>query len=155
MRLLIITLFLSASLHSFSQDVKVVNYTQLEEQWTNNSDTLYIINYWATWCKPCVEELPDFIKLEQDSQNKKIKILLVSLDFASHADSRVAPFIKKMNITTKVVILADDANVWINKVDKNWSGAIPATQFIKKGERKFFAEQLSYERLKEIMNSYE
>jgi len=139
---------------SYSQTIEVLKFHQLEERWAKSNDTLYVINYWATWCAPCIKELPDFIKLDQEMQGEKFKMILVSLDFPSHTESRVLPFIQNRNITTEVIILDDDANVWIDKVNKNWDGAIPATQFIKNNKKEFYKEQLSYERLKEIINKY-
>lgn len=138
----------------FGQNIEVVNFHQLEQNWNNTNDTLYVINYWATWCKPCVEELPDFIKLEKEMQSKKFKMILVSLDFPSHLDTRVLPFIQSNNISTEVVILKDDPNVWINKVNQNWDGAIPATQFIKNKQVIFYGEQLNFTKLKGIVNEF-
>lgn len=139
---------------SYSQSIEVVKFNQLEKRWSMSNDTLYVVNYWATWCVPCVEELPGFLKIEREMRDQKFKMILVSLDFPSHFKSRVQPFIEKNKISCEVVILDDDANVWINKVNKNWDGAIPATHFIKNNNTEFFKEELSYERLKQIVNTF-
>ncbi len=154
MRLLILSVFLFFTTLSFSQSAEVVKFDQLETRWSNNNDTLYVINYWATWCKPCVEELPDFIKLEKEMNAKKFKLILVSLDFPRQKEARVIPFLKKRNILTEVVILDDDENVWINKVNKDWDGAIPVTQFIMNGKQEFYGNQLHYNELIKIVNKY-
>lgn len=154
MKHLIISLLLIASFSIEAQDVKIVTFDQLEERWTENNDTLYLINYWATWCQPCVEELPEFIKLEGEMKNHKFKMILVSLDFPKHIDARVKPFLAKNNITSEVVILDDDANVWINLVNPDWAGDIPATQLIKNNKKEFYGEQLNYEELKKIVNTF-
>lgn len=103
---------------------------------------------------PCVEEIPEFIKLEQELHDKKFKMILVSLDFPKHIQSRVIPFLKKNYMTTEVVLLDDDANIWINKVNPDWDGDLPATQFIKNNKKSFFDEQLSYEELKKIVTNF-
>lgn len=152
MKAFILSLLLAFSLMSWSQDI--VTFDQLSERWKNNNDTLYVINYWATWCSPCVEELPEFIKLDQEMKGQKFKMILVSLDFPKHIDSRVNPFLKNKNITTEVVILDDDANVWINLVYPDWDGDIPATQVIKNNKKEFHNKQLSYKELKQITSSF-
>lgn len=153
MKHLLISLLLLLSISTVSQSIEVVTFEELEKRWDIPNDTLYLINYWATWCMPCVEELPEFIKLDNEMEGKAFKMILVSLDFPKHIDGRVIPFLKKNNITQEVVILDDDANVWINKINPDWDGAIPATHFIKNKKREFYGEQLSYEKLKEIVNT--
>jgi len=154
MKYITLSIILFSFLSSYSQEIKVLKFDQLEERWSTPNDTLYVINYWATWCAPCVKELPYFTKLEQEMQSTKFKLILVSLDFPSSAQTRVLPFLKRKNITTEVVILDDDPNIWINKVNKDWDGAIPATQFIKNNKKKFYNQELDYKRLLEIVNSY-
>ena len=154
MKLILFSFILLLSAPSYSQAPEVLDFEQLEEKWSKSNDTLYVINYWATWCIPCIKELPDFIKLDQEMKTEKFKMILVSLDFPSQADSRVLPFIQKNNITSEVIILDDDANVWIDKVNKSWDGDIPATQFIQNNNKEFYNEQLSHERLLQIVNKY-
>lgn len=130
-------------------------YEDLATQWQNNSDTIYVINFWATWCKPCVEELPYFEQLREASRGKAIKVMLVSLDFKKRLDSSLIPFLRKNNIQSKVVVLADkDANTWIDKVHPNWSGAIPATLFVKGEAYRFYEQSFSsYKALEKIIQS--
>ena len=76
---------------------------------------------------------------------------MVSLDFPQHIDKRVVPFIQKHQIKNRVVLLDDDANVWINKVNRDWDGSIPATEVIFNGHREFYNQTLSYNQLKQIV----
>lgn len=100
-----------------------------------SKDTLYVVNFWATWCKPCVLELPSFDSLYIQTQNQKIKILLVSLDFFENISDKVNPFLKKNKIKSTVILLDEiNGNDFINKISKNWSGSIPATLFKKEKE---------------------
>ena len=150
MRLLILIIILTTTLQLSSQNINVVNFNNLEPYLSTESDTVFVVNFWATWCKPCVEELPGFFKLEEELKNEKFKLLLVSLDFASHIEQRVKPFIKKNKITTEVVVLDDpDANIWINKVNPDWDGSIPITLIFNKKYSKFIDSAIEYEELKE------
>jgi thiol-disulfide isomerase/thioredoxin len=116
------------------------------------NDTTYIVNFWATWCKPCIEELPHFEKIASNYSTQKIKVILISLDMARQVESSLIPFIKRKKLRSQVIHLRDpDANAWISKVDPNWSGAIPATVIYNKDKRKFYEQSFSYEALeKEI-----
>jgi thiol-disulfide isomerase/thioredoxin len=112
------------------------------------NDTTYVINFWATWCKPCIEELPNFEKLHANFKSQKVKVLLVSLDLPKQVESNLIPYIKKKRLQSTVVHLKDpDMNSWINKVDQQWSGAIPATIIYKGDKRKFYEQSFTYEQL--------
>ncbi|MDR6967804.1 thiol-disulfide isomerase/thioredoxin [Flavobacterium arsenatis] len=135
--------------------VKSYDYNSLEYFLKKDNDTTYVINFWATWCVPCVEELPSFEKLNAEYRDKKVKVILVSLDISKQIESRLIPFMQKKKLQSKVVLLNDpDANAWIEKVDKNWSGAIPATIIYKKQNRKFYERSFTYEELEKEVNQF-
>lgn len=148
------TLFLQ--LTAFSQEVKVVKFDFIESLLKNNSDTTYVINFWATWCKPCVKELPAFEELNSKYQDKNLKVVLVSLDFKRELEKRLVPFVKEKNMKSKVVLLDEpDYNAWIDKVDKSWGGAIPATLIInnRKNIRDFYEKEFTFEELNNNIKS--
>jgi thiol-disulfide isomerase/thioredoxin len=120
----------------------------------SNDDTTYVINFWATWCKPCVAELPEFEKLNNDSAGTKLKVLLVSMDFVEDLNTRLKSFLKKNNYKAEVVLLNEtDATTFIPKLDNRWGGSIPAT-LVKHGGKKAFAEKkLTIENLLEMVKS--
>lgn len=138
----------------FAQKVVVFdNYAALEKAVLSDKNTTYVVNFWATWCAPCVKELPHFEKL--NSENKSVKVVLVSLDFKNQYESKLLPFVKNRKINSEVVLLTDkDYNTWLPTVSKEWSGSIPATLIIKNG-KKIFAERIfsSYEELSEYVNT--
>lgn len=124
---------------------------------SNGSDSLTIINFWATWCKPCVRELPIFEKAKEKLKGKKVRFWLVSLDFADQKESRLDPFLVKRKIFSPVFLL-DEVNYdeWIPMIDPTWEGAIPVTLFVNnsKNQRKFVNGELSLEKLIEIISSH-
>jgi len=134
------------------QDIEIINFEDLAPRLAKANDTVYVVNFWATWCKPCTEEMPDLIKLAGEMENSKFKLLLVSLDMPSQLDSRVLPFVEKLKITSEVVLLDDpDSNSWIDRVDPDWSGSIPATLVFIDGYRKFVEGKVTYNELKGIV----
>ena len=116
-------------------------FSELEGLFQFENDTTYIINFWATWCKPCIEELPYFESLHQKYQDEKVRVVLVSLDFPRHLESKLLPFLEKHQLASTVLVLLDGSyNDWIDKISPKWSGAIPATLIYQGKERKFFED---------------
>lgn len=109
----------------------------------NNSDTVYVVNFWATWCKPCVQELPEFEDFSKSHAGNKVKVILVCLDFEEDLEKKVNPFLKKHQYQTECVLLDEvDGNAYINAISKQWSGAIPATLVTYKNQnQQRFAER--------------
>jgi len=119
--------------------------------WKNNtSDTVYVLNFWATWCGPCVAELPEFEKLNENYKDKNVQVVLISTDFKRNLENEVKSFVEEKKLKSRVVFLNEPrANDYINLVNPDWSGAIPATLIIanNKGYQRFFEKKLSYEEL--------
>ena len=139
------------------QQIKVFNtFEDLDSTIFKQNDTTYIINFWATWCKPCVKELPYFEMLHTKNRDQIIKVILVSLDFRKQLESKLLPLLVSEKITAQVYLLDDkDYNRWLSKVDESWSGSIPSTLLIK-GKRKLFTEQEfdHYETLKNYVFAF-
>lgn len=154
MKKLLCVLWIILTTQAFAQQVSLVRSSYITQLKTNQSDTVYVINFWATWCKPCVEELPYFEQLTQTYADKKVKVILVSTDFKKQIDSRLKPFIVAKKIHSQIVFMDEsNPNDWINTIDKNWSGAIPATLIIC-GKKKFtyFEEgETTFEKLSNII----
>ena len=136
--------------------VKKIKLDDLKNMMNADNDTLYIINFWATWCKPCVEEIPYFEKVTKKYEGQKVKVILVSVDYPKHYDSRVLPFVNDNNIQSSVVLLDEkDPNDWMPAVSKSWQGSIPATLIIKGDEktRNFYEKEFTYTELREIIDN--
>lgn len=120
-----------------------------------NQDTLYIINFWATWCAPCVAELPYFMQAAIKNANNPVKFILVSLDFERDLDGRFKNFIKEHPLPAGaeyMVLLEPDPNNWIPKIDPDWDGAIPATLMYKGQHRAFYPQSFEQAELDSIIN---
>ena len=103
------------------------------------ADTTYVINFWALWCKPCIQELPAFDSLNTQSTNSNIKVLLVNLDFIESKE-KVNEFLQRKNIKAQCVLLDEvDGNSYIDRISTSWSGAIPGT-FVKQRDKTAFIE---------------
>jgi thiol-disulfide isomerase/thioredoxin len=120
------------------------------------NDTLYVVNFWATWCKPCVEELPFLLTSADDMSGMPIKFLFISLDFSNQIETKLLPFIKTRNIKEEIIALTDqNSNAWIDAFSPEWDGAIPATFFYQNGIQlyKEFGSFHSSEEINEIIKS--
>lgn len=143
-----IFLFGIISISAYSQNVKLININQLNERIKNGKDSTYVVNFWATWCAPCIKELPHFEKLGAEHKSEKLAVLLVSLDFKSKLESNVIPFVKRKNLKNEVFLLNESSpQEFIDRIDPSWSGSIPATLFIKGDKRKFVESEFTYEQL--------
>ena len=129
------------------------SFDEFESAFLVDDEEVQVINFWATWCAPCIKELPYFEEL--DSQ-LDYQLVLVSIDFANQYESRLLTFIKKKGYKSKIVHLADPKpNDWIDRVDPSWSGAIPATLLRYKGQSLFLEQEFtSYEELRDEIQGF-
>lgn len=153
--ILMVTMILMLGIKTTTaQNIQLVDREWVTAMGQNKSDTVYVINFWATWCKPCIEELPHFEKLNSAYQHQKVKVILVSCDFTKQLDSRVVPFVKNKNLKSDVRFMNEtDPNTWIDRVDPQFSGAIPATLILKGSSnfRTFKEGETNYEELEQII----
>ena len=148
-------LFLLACTSPEKKQVEIIKIDGLQKLLKEENHKLHIINFWATWCKPCVKELPQFIELARTHPD--ISISLVSLDFVQDLETKVYPFLDKKDIDLRVLLIDElDYNLWIDLVDPSWSGAIPATLFIEPGtgHRKFLEKEFENNELEREIQSF-
>lgn len=131
-------------------------FDKIEPIFHQKTDTTYVINFWATWCKPCVEELPYFEQLHKTLNGEKVKIILLSLDFPRQLESKLIPFVQENQLKSEVIALTDGQfSVWIDKVSPEWGGAIPITLVYNAQKRHFYGEQFaSYEDLEKLVKAF-
>lgn len=143
-----------AEMRAQDRIVPMLGFSEFEEYLHQESDTVYVINFWATWCGPCRRELPEFEKINKYYSRDKVKVLLVSLDFPSQLEKGLAAYLKTNQVSSSVVLLNEpDANAWIDKVDPAWTGSLPATLIYKGINKIFFEKELSYQEINSSIHS--
>ncbi|RLD92191.1 MAG: alkyl hydroperoxide reductase [Bacteroidetes bacterium] len=146
--IVIILFYIFNFAQSSAQSVKEIDSDALKALTYTMNDTTYVVNFWATWCSPCVKEIGYFEELHRQRESEKVKVILVSLDFPKQIDRRVIPFLKEKEITADVLLMTDlDYNSWIDRIDPSWSGAIPATLIYNKETRVFLEQELTRDEL--------
>ncbi|WP_430466615.1 TlpA family protein disulfide reductase [Winogradskyella ouciana] len=136
-------------------DLKVYDYDGLEPLINKKDEKVHVVNFWATWCAPCVKELPYFETINKDYKDKDVEVLLVSLDFPRNYDTKLKPFIKKHDLKSEIVAFDDtDQNRWIPAINENWTGALPATIIYKGDKRQFYEKSFTKEELENELKQF-
>ncbi len=145
---IIIISFDSCNPISFNHKVPITDFNGIEKWFNKQNDSVYVINFWATWCAPCVKEFPVFEQFAKENKKEKVKVLMINLDFPDQYKSRLLPFLKNRKSSLDVIMLDDpNQNQWIGKVDSTWSGSLPATLIYGNGKRVFLEKELTYDEL--------
>jgi thiol-disulfide isomerase/thioredoxin len=156
MKSVITLLLFLGPLVAAGQKGNIVKLEKLQEIIRENDEKVLVLNFWATWCGPCVAELPLFEKLNAEKRSD-IRVVLVSLDMDLDRDTeKVYKFISRKALQSEVYLLDEqDPNSWIDKIDREWSGALPATIVINKktGQRKFIGKELHEGDLENVIAS--
>jgi len=153
-KLLFIITILVYTINAQAQNIPAYTADQLVQR-LSSKDTVYIVNFWATWCQPCVEELPNFDTLVNKYANRPVKIILASFDFKESYPLKLATFIKRKGMLPEVVWFNEtDADVFIPKIDNSWQGSIPATWIVQPGKsfKHFIEGTISVEQVSGIVD---
>ena len=135
--------------------LEIYDYKGLKPLIHKNDDNVHVVNFWATWCAPCIKELPYFEAINKKYANDNVEVLLISLDFPRQYDSKLKPFLKEKQLTSKVICFDDiDQNTWIPAIDSTWSGALPATIIYKGNKRKFYEGSFTYDELEKEVKQF-
>lgn len=128
-----------------AQEVRKVKIGEVAE-YVKKSDHPVVVSFWATWCGPCVEEIPYLQKAVEDHKSDSVEFVLVSLDFGTYYPKKITDFIKQKNYKATFFWLDEtNADLFCPVIDKRWDGTIPVTLMInnKTGYRRFFDRQLT------------
>jgi thiol-disulfide isomerase/thioredoxin len=150
-RFILSIFFTIVALRLQAQDVEVIKKPQMMQMLAPQDNSVYVINFWATWCAPCVKELPAFKQLAENY--KDVKVIMISLDFAEDVE-KTKKLLNKKQIGFKTYLLDETKyDTWINDVEPSWQGAIPATIILKGKKRIFINEETSFETLEKKIKS--
>jgi thiol-disulfide isomerase/thioredoxin len=110
-------------------------FAGLADLFAQRNDTTYLINFWATWCKPCLDELPLLQEIERTYPDRPLEVLLVSLDTDPDAIARIPDYLDRRDIDLPTVVLTDQGSQWQRELDENWDGSLPTTFIYRNGLR--------------------
>lgn len=133
-----------------------VTLDELKARIESGGDTTFVVNLWATWCAPCIKEMPYFDRLQDEMGAQGVKVLLVSLDAPSHSERALKSFLARRAPSSEVLHLNEDKpHVYIDRIEPAWSGAIPATLVWRPstGTRTFHEGELDFETLQSTVQS--
>lgn len=135
----------------------MIKFEQLDELIKKKDGGVKVINFWATWCKPCIEELGYFEEVNSQYAARGVDVILVSFDFVEDVNGKVKKFIDRRHIKSQVLLLDEtDYNAFIDKVSPEWSGAIPATLIVdsRSGKKEFYEKTFKEGELHSIINRF-
>tara|TARA_B100000524_G_scaffold319202_2_gene199044 strand:- start:568 stop:1041 length:474 start_codon:yes stop_codon:yes gene_type:complete len=131
-----------------NNSIPIVDFDSFYSILDLSSKKTYVVNFWATWCAPCIKELPYFEYINDKYESDSVKVILVSLDFPSQIESKLKPYLKSNNIKSSVILLDDsELNTWVPKVSNKWDGAIPATLILNRSNYNFYSKPFEKDEL--------
>ena len=143
-----VILLIFSCINPSKNTIEIVDFDGLYSKIDLSVDKTYVINFWATWCAPCVKELPHFEEVNKEFKDKNTEVILVSLDFPSQMENKLKPYLKKNKIRSKVILLDDSKmNTWVPKVSKDWGGGIPATLIVNSSNYNFYPKSFNKKEL--------
>lgn len=148
-------IFIAASLPGVGQVAQTVKIGDLQKMIDKKSDKILVLNFWATWCAPCIKEMPQFEKVTVNRTDVEVNLVSIDLDLNPDPD-KVYRFIARKKLKSNVYLLDErDPNSWIDKIDTSWEGAIPATLVVnqRSGKRKFVGKELKEGELESLIES--
>ena len=118
-----------------------IDETGIRDLIKNGSDSLRVINVWATWCGPCVAEFSDFIAMNRMYRRRNFEFISISADEPDKKD-KALQFLKKQQASnTNYIFNADDKYKLIEAIDPKWQGALPYTIIVQPGGKIVYAHE--------------
>jgi len=124
------------ALGTAERPLKYDRFTDVEALFHQTNDTTYVVNFWATWCKPCREEIPFLQQLAREEADQKLRVVLVSLDTEDGAIDRIPTFLSEVAPDLSAIVLTDEDPSWGKTIDRVWTGSLPTT-IIYKGKLRY------------------
>lgn len=145
--ILFLLFFLSMNAKAGEPEATIADFEEIEDYMEREDKTLYVLNFWATWCFPCREEMPYFEKANEEYDD--VEVIFVSINNPEKKEEEVLPFIEEKDLQSKVLIYDRETRIEaFKKIKEDWQGNIPATLFIKNpDETRFQVGTFTYESL--------
>jgi len=109
-----------------SDNFKLINSKKMKSLLASETDTVKVVNVWATWCEPCVREFPLLLSLKREMDTQPVTMILISADFESAKHSAIK-FLTSQGVDFQTYWISGDTNEFIDALSTDWSGALPAT----------------------------
>ncbi|MHA6248726.1 redoxin family protein [Pontibacter sp. CAU 1760] len=107
----------------------------------NDTDKTRLVNVWATWCGPCVQELPDFVDINRMYRNRDFELITISADKPDKKDKALNVLKKLEASNTNYLFNSEDKYALIEAIDPEWQGALPYTLLIEPGGKVLYRKQ--------------
>ena len=108
--------------------VEKIRVADLKEILRKDSGKVVLVNAWATWCKPCQDEIPSLLKLRKAFRGKAFRLILLSADDVEDIDKKVRPMLKKFKVDFPSYLMNDKSDqVFISGMSSEWNGALPTS----------------------------
>jgi thiol-disulfide isomerase/thioredoxin len=149
MRTIFIIAFLFFVTRISAQQIKSIKIAELEKT-IQESKTPLIVNFWATFCVPCIKEIPYFQEMARKYKSQGVSLLLVSLDLRASYPDKISSMARRLKFTAPIVWLNEtNADYFCPIIDSSWSGGLPSSLFVNNttGYYKFFEDEFAKEKL--------
>lgn len=108
------------------ETIPVVGAQDIKSLVQENKGKVVVVNFWATWCPPCVKEFPDIIKLYKNYQPKGVEVIAVSMNEEDELED-IEEFIQKYKPPFSIYRAASAEEEFYQEFDKKWFGQMPTT----------------------------
>lgn len=133
------------------ESIPSMTFNQLTEYLEKKENKTVVVNFWATWCRPCIAELPYFEEARAAYRNQGVEVVLVSMDFSV---DKAASYASRKGLQSEVIFLDEtNHNSWIPKIAPEWSGALPATLVLNNGSSSFHEGEINKNELEQLIES--
>jgi peroxiredoxin len=100
----------------------------------NDTQKLLLVNLWATWCGPCVAELPEFVTMNRMYRKRPFQLVTISLDDPEKKEAEALKLLREKHVAaTNYISVVKDRDKFGDLLDKDWPGALPYTLLIAPG----------------------
>jgi peroxiredoxin len=129
-------------------ELNLIDPEGLKELVKNDTNKYRLINVWATWCGPCIAELPEFVTMHRMYRQRKFELITVSAD-EPDARSAALKVLQKNHVSAKNYLFnSDDRNALFDSIDKKWEGAVPYTVLVAPGGKIVYRNHAEIDPLK-------